>query len=136
MRQARSHAREGVAVHVYEMGDGGPAAELHVRVEPDLPQARPGAGGVHHVAFRVGDEEYASWVERLQRLRIPSSGPVDRFYFRSLYTREPNGILYEIATDGPGFATDEPLDALGERLSLPPFLEPQRAAIERKLKPL
>ncbi|HEY0419262.1 MAG TPA: ring-cleaving dioxygenase [Acetobacteraceae bacterium] len=136
MRQARSHAMEGVAVHVYEMGDGGPAAELHVRVEPDLPQARPGAGGVHHVAFRVGDEEYASWVERLQRLRIPSSGPVDRFYFRSLYTREPNGILYEIATDGPGFATDEPLDALGERLSLPPFLEPQRAAIERKLKPL
>jgi glyoxalase family protein len=68
-------------------------------------------------------------VDRLRRLRIPSSGPVDRFYFRSLYTREPNGILYEIATD-------EPLEALGERLSLPPFLEPQRAAIEHNLKPL
>ena len=65
-----------------------------------------------------------------------SSGPVDRFWFRSLYTREPNGILYEIATDGPGFATDEPMEALGERLVLPPFLEPQRAAIERGLKPL
>ncbi len=126
----------GATVQVYEMGEGGPAAELHVRVEPNLPQARPGAGSVHHVAFRVRDEEYAGWVERLQRLRIASSGPVDRFYFRSLYTREPNGILYEIATDGPGFTTDEPLETLGERLALPPFLEPQRAAIERGLKPL
>ena len=61
-------------------------------------------------------------MDRLRQQRIPSSGPVDRFYFRSLYTRGPNGILYEIATDGPGFASDEPLEALGERLSLPPFL--------------
>jgi glyoxalase family protein len=139
MRRARSFTAPdapGVTVQVYEMGEGGPAAELHVRVEPDLPSARPGAGGVHHVAFRVRDEEYASWVERLQRLYVRSSGPVDRFWFRSLYTREPNGILYEIATDGPGFATDEPMEALGERLVLPPFLEPQRAAIERGLKPL
>ena len=98
--------------------------------------ARQGAGSVHHVAFRVQDDEYDYWIERYQRLGVRSSGPVDRFYFRSLYAREPNGILYEIATDGPGFATDEPLESLGERLSLPPFLEPQRAAIERKLKPL
>ncbi|MGG5890138.1 ring-cleaving dioxygenase [Falsiroseomonas sp. HC035] len=139
MRPVRQYAAAdapATAVHVYEMGEGGPAAELHVRVEPGLPQAQPGAGGVHHVAFRVRDDEYEGWVERLKRLRIPSSGPVDRFYFRSLYTREPNGILYEFATDGPGFATDEPLETLGERLSLPPFLEPQRAAIERGLKPL
>jgi glyoxalase family protein len=139
MRQARSFTAQdapGVGVHVYEMGDGGPAAELHVRVEPDLAPARQGAGSVHHVAFRVRDDEYEYWVERLRQLRIPSSGPVDRFYFRSLYTREPNGILYEIATDGPGFATDEPLETLGERLSLPPFLEAQRTAIERNLKPL
>ncbi len=139
MRPARTYPAPeapGVAVHVYEMGAGGPAAELHVRVEPDLQPARPGAGSVHHVAFRVRDDEYAYWVERLQRLRIPSSGPVDRFYFRSLYTREPNGILYEIATDGPGFAMDEPMETLGERLALPPFLEPRRAAIERDLKPL
>ena len=66
----------------------------------------------------------------------PSSGPVDRYYFQSLYFREPNGILFEIATDGPGFATDEPLDKLGERLALPPFLEPRRAEIEAGLKPL
>jgi len=139
MRRGRSYAAPdgaGEAVQVYEMGEGGPAAELHVRVEPGLAPTQPGAGGVHHVAFRVRDEEYDYWVDRLRRLRIPSSGPVDRFYFRSLYTREPNGILYEIATDGPGFATDEPLEALGERLALPPFLEPQRAAIERNLKPL
>ena len=67
---------------------------------------------------------------------MPTSGPVDRHYFRSLYFREPNGVLFEIATDGPGFAVDEPLESLGERLSLPPFLEPRRAAIEAKLKPL
>ncbi|WP_305670491.1 ring-cleaving dioxygenase [Falsiroseomonas sp.] len=139
MRAAGEHAAPDdprSRIHVFEMGEGGPAAELHVRVEPHLPQARPGAGGVHHVAFRVRDDEYEGWVDRLQRLRIPSSGPVDRFYFRSLYTREPNGILYEIATDGPGFATDEPMESLGESLALPPFLEPRRAEIERGLKPL
>ena len=139
MRRVRDYAdpdASGAAVHIYAMGEGGPAAELHVRVEPDLPQARPGAGGVHHVAFRVRDEEYGRWADRLQRLRIPTSGPVDRFYFRSLYTRGPGGILYEIATDGPGFAADEPQESLGESLSLPPFLEPRRAAIEGGLKPL
>jgi len=139
MRRAQSFAAQdapSATIHVFEMGEGGPGAELHVRVEPDLAQAQAGAGSVHHVAFRVRDDEYAYWVERLRQLRIPSSGPVDRFYFRSLYTREPNGILYEIATDGPGFTTDEPLETLGERLSLPPFLEPQRAAIESNLKPL
>jgi glyoxalase family protein len=82
----------------------------------------------------VRDEDYGYWVDRLQRLRIRSSGPVDRFWFRSLYAREPNGILYEIATDGPGFATDEPMEALGERLVLPPFLEAKRADIELGLK--
>ncbi|MCQ4159555.1 ring-cleaving dioxygenase [Roseomonas sp. GC11] len=136
MRPARRYESGGAAVQVFAMGEGGPAAELHVRVEPHLPPARPGAGGVHHVAFRVRDEEYAYWVERFQELGLHSSGPVDRFYFRSLYVREPGGILCEIATDGPGFDADEPKEALGERLALPPFLEPQRAAIERGLKPL
>ena len=123
-------------VHVYEMGEGGPAAEIHVAVQPDLPPAHPGAGGVHHVAFRTPDSEYDAWAERLRSLRIPNSGKVDRFYFRSLYFREPNGILFEIASDGPGFAADEPLDALGEKLALPPFLEARRAEIEAGLKPL
>lgn len=124
-------------VHVFEMGPGGPAAELHVAVQPGLPVARQGAGAVHHVAFRTPDAAaIAEWAERLRALRVPSSGEVERYYFRSLYFREPGGNLFEIATDGPGFAVDEPLDALGETLSLPPFLENRRAEIEARLKPL
>ena len=76
------------------------------------------------------------WTERLESMGMPTSGPVDRYYFRSLYFREPNGILFEIATDGPGFAADEPLESLGEKLALPPFLEPRRSQIEAGLKPL
>ena len=139
MREVRDYAapgNEGARTHVYAMGAGGPAAELHVAVEPNLPSAEPGAGGVHHVAFRIPDADYGAWAERLQNLRLPSSGPVDRFYFRSLYFREPNGILFEIATDGPGFGTDEPLATLGEKLSLPPFLEGRRRQIEAGLRPL
>lgn len=124
-------------VHVYEMGEGGPAAQLHVAVERDLRPARAGAGGVHHVAFRVPTfAEYDQWYERLQQLGVASSGPVDRFYFRSLYFREPNGILFELATDQPGFHADEPIETMGERLSLPPFLESRRSQIEAGLKPL
>jgi glyoxalase family protein len=123
-------------VHVYEMGEGGPAAELHVAVQPGLPAARQGRGGVHHVAFRTPDNEYGAWADRLNAMRIPNSGKIDRFYFRSLYFREPNGILFEIASDGPGFAADEPMETLGERLALPPFLEPRRAEIEAGLKPV
>jgi glyoxalase family protein len=139
MRPVRTYPHPEIArdtVHVYEMGEGGPAAEIHVAVQPDLPAARPGAGGVHHVAFRTPDAEYDGWAERLKSMRIPNSGKVDRYYFRSLYFREPNGILFEIASDGPGFAADEPLESLGERLALPPFLEPRRAEIEAGLKPL
>ena len=124
-------------IHVFAMGEGGPAAELHVIEEKDLPPARQGAGAVHHVAFRTPDEEqYHAWTRRLTELGIRNSGEIDRFYFRSLYFREPNGILFEIATDGPGFATDEPMATLGEKLALPPFLEPRRAEIEKGLKPI
>ena len=139
MEQVREYRTPDTAdsrTHVYQMGQGGAAAELHVAVEPDLPVARQGAGAVHHVAFRIPDADYEAWADRLHQVRLPSSGPVDRFYFRSLYFSEPNGILFEIATDGPGFATDESLDALGEKLSLPPFLEARRKQIEANLKPL
>ena len=139
MRPVRDYASpdgEG-QVHVYEMGGGGPAAELHVAIQPGLPIARQGAGAVHHVAFRVPDAEAIHrWTERLNEFRVRSSGEIDRFYFRSLYFREPGGNLFEIATDGPGFAADEPFETMGEALSLPPFLEPRRAEIEAKLKPL
>ncbi|WP_378943186.1 ring-cleaving dioxygenase [Mesorhizobium sp. ANAO-SY3R2] len=139
MRKAREYpSPDGQGdVHVFEMGPGGPAAELHVAVQPGLPISEQGAGGVHHVAFRTPDVAgLHEWTERLGQFRLPSSGEVERYYFRSLYFREPNGILFEIATDGPGFDVDEPLDSLGERLSLPPFLEAKRAAIEANLKPL
>jgi glyoxalase family protein len=139
MRKIRQYAHPATTdpVHVYEMGDGGPSAELHVAVQPGLPVAVQGAGAVHHVAFRTPDDaQYDAWAERLRTLGIPNSGKIDRYYFRSLYFREPNGILFEIATDGPGFATDEPMEKLGERLSLPPFLEPKRKQIEAGLKPL
>ena len=136
MEHARSYDHDGTEVLVFTMGAGGAGAELHVAVQPGVPSAQPGAGGVHHVAFRVDDADYQAWAEHLQGVRMPNSGPVDRYYFRSLYFREPNGILMELATDGPGFDADEPLESLGESLALPPFLEPQRAQIEARLKPL
>jgi glyoxalase family protein len=139
MRHARDYAAPDASaqIHVFAMGEGGPAAELHVIEQKDLAAARQGAGGVHHVAFRTPDEaQYHAWTQRLNELDIRNSGEIDRFYFRSLYFREPNGILFEIATDGPGFATDEPLETLGEKLALPPFLEPRRAQIEAGLKPI
>jgi glyoxalase family protein len=123
-------------VHVYEMGEGGAHAELHVAEQPDTPAARPGAGGVHHVAFRTPDDAYDAWAERLVTLGIPNSGKIDRYWFRSLYFREPNGILFEIASDGPGFAVDEDEATLGEKVVLAPFLEPRRAEIVANLKPI
>jgi glyoxalase family protein len=129
-------------VHVYEMGEegsdtGAASQELHVAVQPGLPPAQPGAGGVHHVAFRTPDEEqYHAWAARLDGFGIPNSGEVDRYYFRSLYFREPNGILFEIATDGPGFGVDEDPATLGEKVVLPPFLESRRAQIVANLKPI
>jgi glyoxalase family protein len=126
----------GTMVHVFEMGDGGPHAELHVAVQPDLPPSSQGAGGVHHVAFRTPDGNYDAWADRLNEFDIPNSGKVDRFWFRSLYVREPNGVLFEIATDGPGFAVDEDPATLGEKVVLPPFLEPYRSQIVGNLKPI
>jgi glyoxalase family protein len=134
MNMPKIHADE--TLHIYAMDAAGPVSELHVRVEPSLHPASQGAGGVHHVAFNVPYAEYNAWADRLKSMRIPNSGPVDRFWFKSLYFREPNGVLFELATDAPGFATDETLDTLGETLSLPPFLEGKRSQIEAALKPL
>lgn len=122
---------------IYETAEGGNGAQVHLEERNDLDPERLGRGGVHHVAFRVTDEEeLRQWVERIRSLQIGNSGFVDRFYFRSLYFREPNGILFELATDGPGFATDEDPEHLGEALALPPFLENRREDIEAHLKPL
>lgn len=139
MRVVRTYdtSNDSAELHVFEMGPGGAAAELHVEVDPALPQAHQGAGAVHHVAFRTPDKtEFDGWVARTAEMGMRTSGEVERYYFTSLYFREPNGILFEIATDGPGFTADEPLETLGERLALPPFLEGQRSQIEAGLKPL
>ncbi|RWZ54478.1 ring-cleaving dioxygenase [Halobacillus fulvus] len=136
-REAGQYSLDGFETHVFETHEGGLDTEIHVEQRKDLPEERQGRGGVHHVAFRVEtEEELKKWVEHIEQDGFETSGFVDRFYFRSLYFREPNGILYELATDGPGFDTDEDPDHLGETLSLPTFLEPQREEIERKLKPL
>jgi len=122
---------------IFTMDSGGPGRELWVMEEPGTAIARLGAGGVHHVAFRVTDqEEQRYWHQRIRDVRLPVSDTIDRYYFKSIYFRISNGILFEIATDGPGFAADEPIESLGERLALPPFLEPQRAQIEAALKPI
>ena len=125
----------GFDAHVYEVGDGGAHAEVHVVARDDLPRARYGSGAVHHLALRVPDGEgVAAWAARLDAAGYRNSGVVDRHYFASVYVREPNHVLFELATDGPGFAVDGPLD--GARLSLPPRLEPRRREIEAALPPL
>jgi glyoxalase family protein len=133
----RASYPEGQDTIIYKIGDGGPGRELWLVEEPEKARARLGAGGVHHVAFRVDDyDQQTFWHDRLSSVGLPVSGFIDRYYFKSIYFRISNGILFEIATDGPGFATDEDLENLGQRLALPPFLEPQREEIEANLKPI
>ncbi len=137
VREYVSDASTSHAVHVYKMAGEGPHTELHVAVEPGAPRARLGAGGVHHVAFRTPTvDEYHEWHERLDSMGVRNSGEIDRYYFRSLYFREPGGILFEIATDGPGFSVDENSETLGEKVVLPPFLESHRESIVANLKPI
>lgn len=126
------------SVSVFEVGHGGPGTEVHIEIHPELPFHRfVGIGGVHHVAFRTpNEEEHLQWRNRIAQVNPTVTPVIDRFYFRSIYFREPGGVLFEIATDGPGFAVDEDVAALGERLSLPPFLESRRAAIEAQLRPI
>jgi glyoxalase family protein len=136
-RRKGEHAQNGARVVVFEVGPGGPGAEVLVVEEPGAPQAHLGRGGVHHVAFRTpDDEEHARWRERIRAAGLGVTPRIDRYYFRSIYFREPGGVLFEIATDGPGFTSDEDPAHLGERLSLPPFLEEHREQIEAGLEPI
>lgn len=133
---ASANAAGGRTV-VFGLGQGGAGKEIYVMEQPGQSYGQLGTGGVHHIAFRTPNkEEQAQWLERLHAAGVPTSGLVDRYYFQSLYFRIPGGILFEIATDGPGFATDEAPEHLGERLALPPFLEPRRAQIEAGLTPI
>ncbi len=116
---------------------GGPGSEAWSLEQPEAGRARLGAGGTHHVAFRVADREtQKEWRARLTEGGLYVTKVIDRFWFHSIYFRVSNGILFEIATDGPGFAVDEDPESLGEKLVLPPFLEPRRDQIEADLTPI
>jgi glyoxalase family protein len=118
----------------YTIGQGGPGTYVDLLTDPALPRGLNGAGTIHHVAFRVPDDA-AQVAARAVIVKdgLPVSPVIDRAYFKSIYYREPGGVLFEIATDQPGFAIDEPVETLGMKLSLPPHLEPHRAEIEARL---
>lgn len=123
--------------HLFSLPGGSSGRTLEVAETPGAPRGMWGTGGVHHLAFRVVDDAHEAEV----RSAVAGAGlrptpVIDRFWFRSVYFKEPGGVLFELATDGPGFAVDEDPTALGERLVLPPWLEPDRAAIEAALPPL
>lgn len=121
--------------HLFEVGEGGNGAQVIVEENTILPQAKQGFGTVHHAAFRVDNKEaIEEWDSRYRQFGFPTSGFVDRFFFQSLYARVGPQILFELATDGPGFMGDEPYETLGEKLSLPPFLESKREQIEKMVR--
>ena len=129
-------ANEG-SYYLFEVGEGGNGASVIVEHNLSLPQARQGYGTVHHAAFRVEDREVLEeWIERMSSFGFSTSGYVNRHFFESLYARVAPQILFEFATDGPGFMGDEPYETLGEKLSLPPFLEPKRDEIEKTVRPI
>ncbi|HVS13793.1 MAG TPA: ring-cleaving dioxygenase [Thermoanaerobaculia bacterium] len=116
---------------------GGSSRLIEVCAHPGAPRGAWGTGSVHHVAFRVADDDELQAVrERAQAAGADPTPVIDRFWFHSVYLREPGGALFELATEGPGFAVDEDVETLGERLVLPPWLEPRRPEIEAGLPPL
>jgi len=125
------------SVHLFEVGEGGNGAQVIVEYNTILPQAIQGFGTVHHTAFRLEDRSVLEeWIKRFESFQFPTSGYVDRHFFESLYVRVAPQILFEFATDGPGFMGDEPYETLGEKLSLPPFLESKRTEIESMVRPI
>jgi glyoxalase family protein len=104
--------------------------------EPPAGRGIPGAGTVHHVAWTSDDDDHETWRQRAEQGGARPTPVIDRHYFRSIYFREPSGVLFEIATRSPGFTVDEPLEHLGEKLSIPPFLESRRPEIEATVRPL
>ncbi|MEK4205776.1 MULTISPECIES: ring-cleaving dioxygenase [Paenibacillus] len=123
--------------HLFEVGEGGNGAQIIVEHNEFLPNSRQGFGTVHHAAFRVEDRAMLDeWTERFEGFGFQTSGYVDRHFFESLYTRVAPQILFELATDGPVFMGDEEYETVGEKLSLPPFLEPKREQIEKLVRPI
>jgi glyoxalase family protein len=117
--------------------DQAPGHYFDVRVDPGARRGRQGTGTVHHIAFRAHtDEEQRWWRRQLIQEKFKPTEIIDRKYFKSIYFHEPGGVLFEIATDPPGFAVDEPLKKLGASLKLPSQYEPIRSKIEKSLPPL
>jgi glyoxalase family protein len=118
-------------------GEAGPGRLIDVLKAPEAPPAQEGAGSVHHIAFRASDDKaQAAMASALRKAGLKPTEQRDRTYFRSIYAREPSGVLLEVATDGPGFLVDEQVDALGLSLRLPTRLEAHRSEIEASLPPL
>lgn len=129
------HEMDGT--HRFAAGHGGPGMQVDVRSVGGFPEGVVSAGTVHHVAWRaVDDAVQLALREQVVRAGLEPTPVIDRQYFHSVYFREPAGVLFEIATDPPGFTIDEPADQLGEHLMLPPMYEPQRAEIEALLPPV
>jgi glyoxalase family protein len=120
----------------YEVGAGGPGTVINVRCMPEVRRGTMAGGSIHHVAWRATtDAVQQAWREALSSQGVNVTPVLDREYFHSIYFREPGGVLFEIATDPPGFTVDEPAEQLGRQLKLPPWLEPARAQIEQALPP-
>jgi glyoxalase family protein len=121
----------------YEVGNGGSAAIVDLVSEPKAQRGVVSVGTVHHIAWRTpNDDQQKVWRQRLVEVGLGVTPVIDRKYFHSIYFREPGGVLFEIATDPPGFTVDEPAAELGTRLQLPAWLEPQRREIEETLPPV
>ena len=121
----------------FTIGSGAPGTILDIVADPASKRSLQGAGTVHHIAFRTpNDEHQAAWSQTLMERGQHVSPVMDRNYFHSIYYREPGGVLFEIATDPPGFAVDEPVEELGTNLKLPDMYEPMRARIEAALPPI
>lgn len=132
----RKVAQEGRRTR-FETGQGGPHAILEVVESPDLPEGEESVGTVHHVAWRATDAgRQAEWREVLVKAGCNVTPVIDRYYFKSIYYREPGGVLFEIATDGPGFTVDEPVESLGSSLSLPPWFQVRRDRLDATLPPI
>jgi glyoxalase family protein len=132
----RKTAHEGKRTR-FETAEGGPHSIVDVVESPEGPEGEESIGSVHHVAWRAANAaHHVEWREALVKAGRNVTPVIDRYYFKSIYFREPGGVLFEIATDGPGFTVDEKVEALGSKLSLPPWFQMREEELEKTLPPI
>jgi glyoxalase family protein len=137
--RSRQLLEEGLGFQASDEGweaRGDERGGLYLYDTPPAEHGIQGAGTVHHVAWNSADEDHEAWRDRVAQSGAHPTQVIDRHYFKSIYFREPSGVLFELATPSPGFTIDEPLETLGEKLSIPPRLEPLREQIEETVRPL